>query len=49
LSDGINKRDRKAILKHWDWLKAYGKESPVMGLVKRREKEKSLFFGRWSV
>jgi lysozyme len=48
LSDGINKRDRKAILKHWDWLKAYGKETPVMGLVKRREKEKSLFFGKWS-
>lgn len=48
LNDGINKRNPKAIVKHWDWLKAYGKETPVEGLVKRREKEKSMFFGRWS-
>lgn len=49
LSDGINKRNPKAIVQHWDWLKAYGKETPVEGLVKRREKEKNMFFGRWSV
>lgn len=49
LSDGINKRNPKAIVQHWDWLKAFGKETPSMGLVKRREKEKNLFFGRWSV
>ena len=49
LSDGINKRNPEAIVQYWDWLKAYGKETPVEGLVKRREKEKNMFFGRWSV
>ena len=45
LKSGINKRNTEKIKQHWDWLKAYGRESPVEGLVKRREKEKKMFFG----
>lgn len=46
LSLGINKRDTEKIKQHWDWLKAYGRKTPVEGLVTRREKEKKMFFGK---